>query len=465
MKAWGGRFSKETDETVEEFTASLDFDCRLYKEDIAGSIAHARMLAECQILPKHEAEQITKSLKGIEKDIGEGKFPFNLADEDIHMSIERALIERIGVIGGKLHTARSRNDQVALDIRMYLKKEIGNIARLLTSLQKTQQDLAQENLDVIMPGYTHLQRAQPLLFAHHQMAHFFCICRDFDRFKACFERTDVMPLGSGAIAGTSFPIDREYVARELGFSRISDNSIDATSDRDFLLEFLSVSSLTMVHLSRIAQELVLWSTQEFGFIELDDAYTTGSSIMPQKKNPDVAELVRGKSGRIYGNLIALFTTLKALPLAYNRDLQEDKEPVFDTIDNLKLCLATLVGMLSTLKINRQAMERAADSGFSTATDAADYLAKKGMSFRQAHEVVGKLVKYCISQNVGLQNLELAVLKKHSEFFDDDIFNVLNIQNSVKSKTSQGGTSPTSVKKQFKTAKQLLAEEKKWLKSI
>ena len=461
-KLWGGRFDKNTDKVVEEFTASLPFDCRLYKEDIAGSIAHVKMLAKCKILPDEEAEQIAEGLREIEREFEADRFSFDLADEDIHMSIERTLMQKIGPVGGKLHTARSRNDQVALDMRMYIKKEIKIVCELITSLKQTLMAGARDNIDVIMPGYTHMQRAQPILFAHHQMAHFFSLQRDFDRFKLCFDRADVMPLGSGALAGTSFPIDREFVAKELGFSRISENSLDAVSDRDFLLEFQFAASLMMVHLSRIAEELVLWSTQEFGFVELDDSYTTGSSIMPQKKNPDVAELIRGKTGRTFGNLLALLTTLKALPLAYNRDLQEDKEVVFDTLDNLKLLLSTLIGMLSTMQINKVRMEESAGGGFSTATDLADYLVKKGLSFREAHEVVGAIVKNCISDDLVFEQLKLDDFKRFSSFFESDVFDVLDARSSVESRASYGGTSSTSVKRQFQVAQQIIADEKAWI---
>jgi len=465
MKPWGGRFNKETDKVVEEFTASLPFDCRLSKEDIAGSIAHARMLAKCEIIPQEDAEKIINGLNAIEKDMNEGKFFFDLADEDIHMSIERALIEKIGPVGGKLHTGRSRNDQVSLDMRMYLKKEMKIMCELLRSLQETLLGVGLKNIDVILPGYTHLQRAQPVLFAHHMMAHFFAIDRDFKRFKVCYKNTDVFPLGSGALAGTTFPIDREYVAEELGFNKISENSMDATSDRDFLLDFLFAASLTMVHLSRISEELILWSSQEFDFIEMDDSYATGSSIMPQKKNPDVAELIRGKTGRVFGDLTALLTTMKALPLAYSRDLQEDKEAVFDALDNLKLCLETMAGMISTMKIKSDRMKKAADSGLMGATDIADYLVKKGVPFRKAHEIVGHIVKECISDNKGLPDLELEQLRKHSSLFEQDILGVLETVNIVESKKSLGGTSSQSVKNQFETAKKINSEQGVWLSSI
>lgn len=465
MKPWGGRFSKDTDKVVEEFTASLSFDCRLSKEDIAGSIAHAKMLAKCDIISQDDAKEIANGLKAIEKDMNEGKFFFDLSDEDIHMSIERALIEKIGPVGGKLHTARSRNDQVVLDMRMYLKKEIKIICELLRSLQETLLVIGQKNINVILPGYTHLQRAQPVLFAHHMMAHFFAIDRDFKRFKVCYENTDILPLGSGALAGTSFPIDRKYLAKELGFKKISDNSMDATGDRDFLLEFLFASSLTMVHLSRISEELILWSSQEFGFIEMDDSYATGSSIMPQKKNPDVAELIRGKTGRIFGDLTTLLTTMKALPLAYSRDLQEDKEAVFDALDNLKLCLETMAGMIATMKINSDQMKKAADSGLMAATDIADYLVEKGMPFRKAHEIVGNIVKECVSGNKDLPDLKLEKLKKYSSLFEADILGMLETVRIVESKASPGGTSSKSVKNQFKTAKKIISEQETWLNSI
>jgi len=465
MKPWGGRFSKDTDKVVEEFTSSLPFDCRLSKEDITGSIAHARMLAKCGIISQDDGKEIVNGLRAIEKDMDKGKFFFDLSDEDIHMSIEKALIEKIGPVGGKLHTARSRNDQVALDMRIYLKKEIKIVCQLLRSLQETFLSVGQRNINVILPGYTHLQRAQPVLFAHHMMAHFFAIDRDFKRFKVCYENTDVLPLGSGALAGTSFPIDREYVAEELGFKRISENSMDATGDRDFLLEFLFAASLTMIHMSRISEELIMWSSHEFGFIEMDDSYATGSSIMPQKKNPDVAELVRGKTGRVFGDLTALLTTMKALPLAYSRDLQEDKEAVFDALDNLKLCLETMGGMIATMKINGDQMKKAADSGIMAATDVADYLVKKGMPFRKAHEIVGNIVKECIASNKDIPDLKLEKLKKYSSLFEGDILGMLETVKIVESKSSRGGTSSTSVKNQFEIAKKIINEQEDWLNYI
>ncbi|MDI6822215.1 MAG: argininosuccinate lyase [Actinomycetota bacterium] len=445
-----------------EFIASLSFDRRLYKYDIRGSLAHVAMLAKCGIIPKEDAGKITRGLKEIEREIEAGKFRFDIADEDIHMSIERALIEKVGPLGGKLHTARSRNDQIALDIRMYLKEEILKIGNLIRTLQKALLNLAKENTEVIMPGYTHLQRAQPVLFSHHIMAYFFMLGRDIDRLKSCYERTDAMPLGSAALAGTSFPIDREFVAKELGFSKIAENSMDAVSDRDFLVEFLSSLSLLMIHLSSFCEELVLWSTSEFGFIQLDEAFTTGSSIMPQKRNPDVAELIRGKTGRTFGHLMGLLTTLKALPLTYNRDLQEDKEPLFDAVDTAKRSLEIFTPMVASIRINPERMGRAAEESFTVATDVADYLVRKGLPFREAHGVVGKIIAYCLDRNCVLSDLNLEDYRSFSPLFDQDVFEVLEVKHSVDSKTSVGGTSVKGLKDQFIRAESLLESEKMWL---
>ncbi len=447
---------------LREFITSLPFDRRLYKYDIRGSLAHVAMLAKCGIIPKEDAGKITRGLKEIEQEIEAGKFSFDILDEDIHMGIERALIEKIGFLGGKLHTARSRNDQIALDIRMYLKEELLKIGNLILTLQKALLNLAKENTEVIMPGYTHLQRAQPVLFSHHIMAYFFMFGRDIDRLKSCYERTDAMPLGSAALAGTSFPIDREFVAKELGFSKITENSMDAVSDRDFLVEFLSSLSLLMIHLSSFCEELVLWSTSEFGFIQLDEAFTTGSSIMPQKRNPDVAELIRGKTGRTFGHLMGLLTTLKALPLTYNRDLQEDKEPLFDAVDTAKRSLEIFTPMVASMRINPERMGRAAEESFTVATDVADYLVRKGLPFREAHGVVGKIIAYCLDRNCVLSDLNLEDYRSFSPLFDQDVFEILEVKHSVDSKTSVGGTSVKGLKDQFIRAENLLESEKMWL---
>ncbi|MDO8886118.1 argininosuccinate lyase [Candidatus Oleimmundimicrobium sp.] len=462
MKLWGGRFKKNTNKLVEEFTSSLFFDCRLYKYDIKGSIAHVKMLSKCKIIPPDEAAKIEDGLNEIYREIEANKFVFNAADEDIHMAIERALIDKIGPVGGKLHTARSRNDQVSLDTRFYLKDEIKIIEELILGLQRELMKLAKDNIGIISPGYTHLQHAQPILFSHHLMAYFFMLERDFERLKDCYKRTDVMTLGAGALAGTTFPIDREYVAKQLGFSRVSENSLDSVGDRDFIVDFLSAASLIMVHLSKFCEELVIWSSSEFNFIEIDDAFTTGSSIMPQKKNPDVAELIRGKCGRVFGHLVGLLTTLKALPMAYNRDLQEDKEGLFDTIDTLKLALETFTGMLGSIKVKSENMGKAAKEGFTNATDAADYLTAKGIPFREAHEIVGKMVASCIEKNCHLSDLSLDDFKKFSTLYDKDIFEIIDIKNSVNRKTSFGGTSAKSVNKQMSVAEKIVGKEQAWL---
>ncbi|MDI6892786.1 MAG: argininosuccinate lyase [Actinomycetota bacterium] len=464
MKLWGGRFKKKTDELVEEYTASLSFDCRLYKCDVQGSIAHANMLARCGIISRDEASKIVNGLREIGRDIKGGKFSFDIADEDIHMAIERTLIEKIGPAGGKLHTARSRNDQVATDLRLFLKDEILTTGNLLVELQRILLDLAEENIGIVMPGYTHLQRAQPMLFSHYLMAYFFMFQRDFKRLKCCYKWMDSMPLGSGALAGTSFPIDREFVAKELGFYKVSENSLDAVSDRDFVIDFLAVASLLMVHLSRFCEELVLWSTEEFDFIELDEAYTTGSSIMPQKKNPDVAELIRGKSGRVFGRLMSMLTVLKGLPLAYNRDLQEDKEALFDAVDTTKMTLKVFTGMLASLKPKPEKMKMAAEEGYLVATDVADYLVRKGLPFREAHEVVGKMVNFCLKRGCQFDQLELKDYRRFSPHFDEGIFEVIRVENSVESKVSQGGTSPDRVREQFGIATKVIADEEKWLRN-
>lgn len=455
---WGGRFSKKTDIMVEEFTSSISFDQRMYSEDIAGSIAHATMLAKCGIIAKEEAETIIEGLNSILADIEAGNFSFEVALEDIHMNIEKRLTERIGAVGGKLHTARSRNDQVALDTHMYLKQEINNIGTLINELQQAIVEVAEKHQSVIMPGYTHLQRAQPILFAHHMMTYFFMLARDFRRLKGVWDGTDIMPLGAGALAGTTFPIDRHFVASELNFSQVYENSMDAVSDRDYILEFLSCASILMMHLSRISEEIILWSSAEFDFIELDDGHCTGSSIMPQKKNPDVAELVRGKTGRVFGHLMALLTTAKGLPLAYNKDLQEDKEGMFDTIDTLKFSLTVYASMLRGMKVNDNVMGAAVRNDFSNATDMADYLVKKGLPFRQAHEVVGKCVAYCLSNSKWLMDLSLAEFKQFSLLFETDILEAIKVETCVDARNSYGGTSSAGVQQEFLVAQQILTKQ-------
>ena len=448
-KLWGGRFSGGTAESVEAFTASIDIDSRLYRHDILGSIAHAKMLAKQRIISARDAAKIVRGLEAIRREIDSGKFEFSPADEDIHMNIERRLSELIGAAGGKLHTARSRNDQVALDMRLYLRDEVAIIIDSLRVLQTTLAKAAKKHLDVIMPGYTHLQRAQPVLLSHHLLAYYDMFGRDRERFAAGLERINVLPLGSGAIAGTTFPIDRAYVAKLLRFPRISKNSIDAVSDRDFLLEFLAASSILFVHLSRLADEFVLWSSQEFAFVELPDGYCTGSSMMPQKKNPDVPELIRAKSGRVFGHLLALLTIMKGLPLAYNRDLQEDKLPLFDTADTVKASVRIIGEIVAGMKVQRERMLSAARDGYMNATDLADYLAKRGMPFRAAHEVAGRIVQFSIAQGKRIQELSMAELKRFSNKISKDVFNYLSAEAVVGRRRALGGTARQNVVRRLK----------------
>jgi argininosuccinate lyase len=462
MKLWGGRFNKETDKLVEIFNASLKFDKRLYHYDIMGSIAHVKMLARTSIITQDEAEKIVRGLKEIEIDIKQGKIEFNIALEDIHMLIEKNLIDRIGEAGGKLHTARSRNDQIALDIRLYLRDEIYVLQNLLINFLELILELAGKYKGIIMPGYTHLQRAQPISFAHHLLAYYFKLKRDYERWEDNLKRVNVFPLGSGALAGTTFPIDREWVAKELGFPQVSQNSIDGVSDRDFIIEFLSDSSILMMHLSRFSEELIMWASKEFSFIEMDDAYATGSSIMPQKKNPDVAELVRGKTGRIYGNLMQLLTTFKGLPLAYNKDMQEDKEGLFDTIDTLKIILNIFPDMLKTMKINVDTMFNAAREGFVNATDLADYLAKKGLPFRMAHELVGKAVIYALKEGKELAEISLDKWIKEfpdlKDYLDEDLYMALDIKKCVEKREVIGGPSASNTNR-------VIRDESSWIKGV
>jgi len=449
-----GRFKKKADKLVNAYTTSIPFDWRLYPYDIAGSIAHARMLAKQGIIPDKDAEAIVNGLTAIQREIEQGEFQFKAELEDIHMSIEARLIEMVGEVGGKLHTARSRNDQVALDLRLFSRDAIATTLAQLEDLQRAIIALAEANKKVVIPGYTHLQTAQPVLLAHHMLAYFEMLSRDVTRFTDCLARTDVMPLGSGALAGVAYDIDRQFVAKELGFDAISRNSLDAVSDRDFVLEYLAAASLCMMHLSRLAEELILWSSAEFAFIELDEAYATGSSIMPQKKNPDVAELARGKTGRVYGNLMALLTTMKALPLAYNRDLQEDKEALFDSVETLLSTLEVFTGMLKTLKVNAENARRALDGGYILATDLADYLVKKGKAFRAAHDIVARLVSYAIEKDKPLYKLTLAEYKKFSPLFEDDVFSI-TIESSLAARDVSGGTAPKQVAKALAAAKKSL----------
>jgi len=454
-KPWAGRFTQKTSGTVESFTESISFDRNLWKHDIEGSIAHARMLAKQRIITVREAAAIVAGLKRIARSISSKTFTFSPELEDIHMNIESALTEKIGAAGKKLHTARSRNDQVALDLRLYLKEQLQDIIAFLLKLQKTFLKLAEMHQETVMPGYTHLQRAQPVLLAHHLLAYVEMFQRDRERFRDCLQRTDVCPLGSCALAGTSLPTDRAYTAKLLGFRAISGNSIDAVSDRDFALEFLSSSAILMMHLSRLAEELILWSTEEFSFIEISDRFTTGSSIMPQKKNPDVAELLRGKTGRIYGNLMALLTLMKGLPLAYNRDMQEDKLPVFDSAETIKACLIVLQEMIQDVKFNTKRLRETAGEGYSTATDIAEYLVRKGVPFREAHEITGRIVLLCISRNIPLTGLSLAELRGFSVKISRDMLALLDPAASVKARSSYGGTSLSEVKRQIRQFRKLL----------
>lgn len=459
MKLWGGRFQKETDRLVEDFHSSISFDQRLARQDIRGSIAHARMLGKQGIISPEEADKIITGLQSILADIEGGKVEFEIGAEDIHMNIEKLLTERIGDVGRKLHTARSRNDQVALDIRIYLKQEIREIEALLVTLQETLLEMAEKHLYTIMPGYTHLQRAQPITFGHHLMAYFQMFKRDIERMQDCFRRTDVMPLGSGALAGTTFHLDRQAVAAELDFSAISENSLDGVSDRDFAIEFCAAAAILMMHMSRFCEEIILWASAEFQFIELDDAYSTGSSIMPQKKNPDVAELIRGKTGRVYGDLMALLTVMKSLPLAYNKDMQEDKEALFDAIDTVKGCLLVFTPMVETMRVNREVMARAASGGFTNATEVADYLAKKGVPFRKAHEIVGRLVLGCLEKGKSLDQLTVAEYKEASPLIEEDIYDAINIEKCVAARKVSGGPAPEAVLESIKSGRAWLERVK------
>ena len=454
-KLWEGRFTKNTNLLLEKFNASITFDKRMYNEDIVGSIAHSKMLLKQNIIDNKEQMELEKGLKQIKSEIENGEFVFKIEDEDIHMAIEKRLTEIIGPIAGKLHTARSRNDQVALDIRMYVRSQAKEIKQLLINMENVLYTLSEKHKSTIIPGYTHLQRAQPILFSHHLLAYFQMFKRDISRIDDFIERSDEMPLGAGALAGTTFNLDRHFVAKELGFSKPTVNSLDSVSDRDFIIELASIISIVSMHLSRFSEEIIIWCTSEFSFIRLDDAFATGSSIMPQKKNPDIAELVRGKSGRIYGNLIAILTTMKALPLAYNKDMQEDKEGIFDSIDNIKICIEIFYEMLSTMEVNEAGILESMKKGFLNATDVADYLAKNGMPFRQAHKVVGEIVSYCEQNDISIDDMKLEDFLKFSNVFKEDVLDAITIENCVNNRNSYGGTSIKNVTMQLELAHDFL----------
>lgn len=459
MKLWGGRFQKETDSSVDDFNSSIYYDQRLYQQDIAGSIAHAQMLGKQGIIDQAEADKIIEGLKSILEDIENGMVEFSTENEDIHMNIESLLTERIGDAGKRLHTARSRNDQVAVDFRSYVKDKTMEIRALVMDLEQVLAEKAEENLDTVMPGYTHLQRAQPITFAHHLMAYANMFRRDITRLEDCYRRMNECPLGAGALATTTYPVDRYFTSEALGYEKPMENSLDAVSDRDFAIEFLSACSLLMMHLSRFSEEIILWCSWEFHFIELDDAYSTGSSIMPQKKNPDVAELVRGKTGRVYGDLVTLLTVMKSLPLAYNKDMQEDKECVFDTIDTVIMCLPVFTSMIETMTVHADSMAQAASGGFINATDCADYLVKKGMPFRQAYTIVGQLIQTCIQRGDSLETLPLEEYQKMSPLFDRDVYDAIQLSTCVDGRSVPGGPAGDSVSSQIQSLKEFLEARK------
>lgn len=456
---WGGRFTKAEEKNALDFNASISYDCRMYREDIAGSIAHAKMLAAHGIISKEDQEKITKGLISIKKEIDEGTFPFSVELEDIHMNIEKRLTEEIGDAGARLHTARSRNDQCALDLHMYMKRNIARLSEKLIAILEALLAASKKYQDVILPGYTHMQRAQPVLFAHHMLAYFAMLERDFKRLEDCYDMCDMSPIGACALAGTTYPTHPEEEANDLHFASVYGNSLDAVSDRDYLLQFLSFASICAMHLSRLSEEFIYWSTSEFQFIELDDGYSTGSSIMPQKKNPDMCELIRGKTGRVYGHLIGLLTVMKGLPLAYDKDMQEDKEGVFDALDTLYFALDIYAGMISTMTVNGDHTRAVLESDFSNATDMADYLAKKGLPFRQAHAVVGNAVHYCIEHHKVLLDLSMEEFRSMSPLFKEDIKEALSIENCVKNRESYGGTGPKSVERQQTHAGDMIAKMK------
>ena len=459
-KLWGGRFSKTTDEMINEFQASIGFDRRMYREDIAGSLAHAAMLAKVGILSEKDHAAIEKGLKDILAQIEHEDFDFSVALEDIHMNIEKRLTDAIGDAGSRLHTARSRNDQVALDTHLFVRHAVVDVMAHIRALQQALTESAAQHRDVIMPGYTHLQRAQPILFSHHLMAYFGMLARDFERFQGVYARTDIMPLGAGALAGTTLPIDRQFVAQRLHFERIYTNSLDAVSDRDYIIEFLSAASILMVHLSRLSEEIILWCSREFSFVELDDAHCTGSSMMPQKKNPDVSELVRGKTGRVVGHLMAMLMAVKGLPLAYNKDLQEDKEGLFDTIDTVKFSLAVYAQLIRGMKLREDVMRHAVEADYSNATDLADYLVRKGLPFRKAHAVAGQAVAQCIARGIYLADLPIADYQQLSPLFAEDIYDAISPETCVSCRNSYGGTSYEQAEMQLEAAKNLMTEEKR-----
>lgn len=456
---WGGRFTKAEEKNALDFNASISYDCRMYREDIAGSIAHAKMLAAHGIISKEDQEKITKGLLSIKKEIDEGTFPFSVELEDIHMNIEKRLTVEIGDAGARLHTARSRNDQCALDLHMYMKRNIARLSEKLIAVLEALLAASKKYQDVILPGYTHMQRAQPVLFAHHMLAYFAMLERDFKRLEDCYDMCDMSPIGACALAGTTYPTHPEEEANDLHFASVYGNSLDAVSDRDYLLQFLSFASICAMHLSRLSEEFIYWSTSEFQFIELDDGYSTGSSIMPQKKNPDMCELIRGKTGRVYGHLIGLLTVMKGLPLAYDKDMQEDKEGVFDALDTLYFALDIYAGMISTMTVNGDHTRQVLESDFSNATDMADYLAKKGLPFRQAHAVVGNAVHYCIEHHKVLLDLSMEEFRSMSPLFEEDIKEALSIENCVKNRESYGGTGPKSVERQQTHAEKAIASMK------
>ena len=459
MKLWGGRFRKETDSLVNDFNASIHFDARLYQEDIQGSMAHARMLSDCGIISPEDNRQIQEGLAAILADVEAGRVEFTADNEDIHMNVEALLTQRIGAAGKRLHTARSRNDQVAVDLRLHLRREICEITGQILDLQQAILEQARAHTNTVMPGYTHLQRAQPISFAQHLLAYGEQLRRDVTRLADCKKRMNVCPLGSGALAGTTYPIDRFETARLLGFDGPCSNSLDGVSDRDYALELLSALSILMMHLSRFAEEVILWCSWEFKFVELDDAYSTGSSIMPQKKNPDVAELVRGKTGRVYGDLMGLLTTMKGLPLAYNKDMQEDKEPVFDAVDTVKMCLPVFAGMIATMRVLPENMRRAAGGGFINATDCADYLTRKGMAFRDAYTTVGNLVYYCTQQGKLLEELTLEELKNISPLFGEDVYEALRLETCMGQRRSHGGPAPEETERQIRELEAFITEQR------
>ena len=465
MKLWGGRFKSGVNELVNTFNASISIDSRMYKEDIIGSLAHVKMLGRQGIISSKDSEKIVNGLNEILKRIENGVIDIDNASEDIHSFIESTLTYYIGDEGKKLHTGRSRNDQVALDTKLYVKKYLIVVANQVLNLQTVILNKAKENINTIMPGYTHMQKAQPITFAHHIMAYAEMLKRDYGRLLDCYDRMNEMPLGSGALATSTYPIDRNFVSNELGFNNPTINSIDSVSDRDYAIEALSALSLIMMHLSRFSEEVILWCTDEFNFVELDDAYSTGSSIMPQKKNPDVAELVRGKTGRVYGDLMTLLTVMKGIPLAYNKDMQEDKESLFDGLDTVLLSIQTFTGMLDTMKIKKDVMNKAASGGFTNATDVADYLVKKGEAFRNAHEIVGKIVLYCIDENKAIDDLSLDEFKSFSPFFEEDVYKAIDLITCVEERSVMGGPSSSSVQNQISLLENFISEKMEVLKCL